>query len=135
MAGVLSVAGALNLYLCYSWFRTARSNLEYCATRFNQARAIEYNGLVAKTLQLYQQADNELRAGRRRNHSGSAWVRHIPSAFILAWLAVLGAGAGIAYPQGSLSRNVEVNALSRASRETPRSGSNLPGGRTDTIKP
>ena len=55
---------------------------------------------MAKTLQLYRQADSELRAGRRRNHSGSAWVRHIPSAFILAWLVVLGASAAIAYPQG-----------------------------------
>ena len=95
-AGVVSVAGAINLYVCYSWFRTARSNLDYCNTRFKRAREIEDSPLVGKTMQLYHHADDALRDASRRNHASAGWVRHIPSAFILAWIAVLAAAAWIA---------------------------------------
>jgi hypothetical protein len=102
VVAILCFASATSLFLCYSWFRTGRSHLEHRASLVSRARQIEDEPLLAKTLRLYHQDDAFLRDPSRRKHSCEKWIQHIPSAFMVSWLAVLAAAAAIALSQPSI---------------------------------
>jgi hypothetical protein len=78
-----------NLFLCYVWFRTNRSNHEYLKVRFERALQLEDEPELRGVVQLYHLQLATLRSPKYVKHSSSMWERHLPSAFMLAWIAVL----------------------------------------------
>ncbi|MGO9207359.1 MAG: hypothetical protein ACLQBX_14465 [Candidatus Limnocylindrales bacterium] len=89
VALVLSLGSALNLFLCYVWFRVGRRNLEYSGVRYARAKALEAETELSGTLNLYHLESETLREPHNLRHGSRSWVKHIPSVFILAWLGVL----------------------------------------------
>jgi len=86
---ILLVVVIFNLFLCYVWFRTSRSNREYLRVRFQRALRIESDPRLRGVLQLYHEQDNMLAQPQFRKHSSSKWELHIPSAFGIAWVGLL----------------------------------------------
>jgi hypothetical protein len=101
-AAAVCMAGGVNLFLSYSWFRTGRSQLEYTGARFERARQLEDERVLDHRLRLYHTADAYLHQPCLANHGSRWWVRHVPSAFVLSWLAVLATGALIALSQSAV---------------------------------
>jgi hypothetical protein len=86
---VLTVGTLLNIYLCYVWFRVGRRNLEYSGVRYARAKDLEAAPDVVGVLALYRLETATLTKRSMAKHGSRRWVMHIPSAFILTWLAVL----------------------------------------------
>ena len=78
-----------NLYLCYTWFRTSRSNREYLRVRFARALQIEQDPAMKGILKLYTYQDEMLNQPQYKKHGSNRWELHIPTIFALAWTATL----------------------------------------------
>jgi len=82
-----------NIFLCYVWFRTNRSNREYLKVRFERALQIEDDPDMSNVIQLYHLQQLILKDSRYAKHSSSWWETQLPSAFMIAWFAIVIAGA------------------------------------------
>jgi len=90
----LSISVTLfNLFLCYVWFRTNRSNHEYLMVRFNRALQIENDLTLEGVVQLYHFQQDMLSHPGYIKHSSSWWEVHLPLAFMFAWIMSLTATA------------------------------------------
>jgi hypothetical protein len=96
--GALIILAFFNLWLCYVWFRTNRSNREYLKPLFERARAIETAALGDGQGTFNFQLERLNAIGGK--HSSSRWETHLPSGFGIAWAVMLvsvSLGGGAAY--------------------------------------
>lgn len=78
-----------NLFLCYVWFRTNRTNHEYQMVRFLRALQIEKDPVFFHLVELYHFQRSMLMNPKYVKHSSSWWEINIPIAFMLAWIGSL----------------------------------------------
>jgi hypothetical protein len=86
---LINFAVIFNLFICYVWFRTNRTNHEYQMVRFHRAIQIENDPTLAGIVQLYHFQQDMLKHPGYVKHSSSLWEIYLPFAFIFAWIVSL----------------------------------------------
>lgn len=108
---ILLLAGAVfNGLLCYPfWFRINRRNREFLDIRFARAREIETHPTIAMRMYTYER--EEFRKPKYSGHSTSRLERHVPTLFLIAWIAVFVGGVSLTFTNNEPNCRTEPNFI------------------------
>lgn len=81
---LFTAVAMFNMWLCYVWFRTSRSNRDYLRPLFIRARVIEAE--LGDERGVYTDQRNFIEDAKLSQHGSSGYEIHVPNVFALAWL-------------------------------------------------